>query len=78
MRQSTIEAMADFFSQPANEYVVAAANGITHNSWVAPIAFPIGGYRQDLNQAAQDVVLNGVDPAKALEDAEADFIRRNQ
>lgn len=78
MRQGTLTAMADFFAQPANEYIIEAANGITNNSWVAPIAFPIGGYRQDLNQAAQDVVLNGIDPQQALEDAEADFLRRNQ
>ncbi len=78
MRQGTISAMEEFFAEPANEYVIAAAEGITNNSWVAPIAFPIGGYRQDLNQAAQDVILHGADPATALEEAEADFLRRNQ
>lgn len=78
MRQSTIAAMEEFFSRPENQYVIAAANGITNNSWVAPIAFPIGGYRQDLNQAAQDVVLNGADPAEALRRAEETFLRRNQ
>lgn len=77
MRQGTLSDLADFFDQPANRYVIAAANGITHNSWVAPIAFPIAGYRQDLNQAAQDVILLGTDPAKALEAAEAAFDRRN-
>lgn len=78
MRQSTISSMEEFFADPVNQYVVDAANGITNNSWVAPIAFPIGGYREDLNQAAQDVILKGASPEDALKEAEENFIRRNR
>ena len=42
-----------------------------------PVTFGVGGYRQVLNKAAQEVVVNNVAPKAALEAAEAEFNRRN-
>jgi multiple sugar transport system substrate-binding protein len=42
-----------------------------------PVEFGVGGYRQAMNKAAQDVIVGGVDPLTALEDAERRFNRQN-
>ena len=41
------------------------------------LEFGVGGYRQAMNKAAQDVIVGGVDPMTALEDAERRFNRQN-
>ena len=78
IHHSTIAAMGDFFSQPSNHYLQVAAEGLTSYAWLPPVSFPVGGYRQDLNQAAQDVLTKNVAPMDALKSAEAAFKRQNQ
>lgn len=74
---STPKTLPDFFADPANEYLAVAGKGSATAGWLAPIEFSVGGYRQALNKAAQEVVINGVTPQAALERAERDFNRRN-
>ncbi len=74
---STPKALASFFADPANEYLAIAGKGSASAGWLAPIDFGVGGYRQALNKAAQEVVTNGATPQAALERAERDFNRRN-
>ena len=54
-----------------------SSSGSSTAGWLAPVAYGVGGYRQVLNKAAQEVVVNGVAPKAALEAAEAEFNRRN-
>jgi multiple sugar transport system substrate-binding protein len=74
---STPATMPDFIADPANAYLAVAGKGSATAGWLAPIAFSVGGYRQALNKAAQEVVTNGLSPKEALERAERDFNRRN-
>lgn len=74
---STAQAMPQFFADPTNGYLQVASRGSAEAGWLTPIAFGVGGYRQVLNKAAQEVVINAMDPRAALEAAERDFNRRN-
>jgi len=74
---STPSRLAEFFSKPENNYLKVASLGSSTAGWLAPVSFGVGGYRQVLNKAAQEVVVNGVAPKAALEMAEAEFNRRN-
>ena len=74
---SSLNSMGDLFQKPANRYMKVATEGASSYGWLAPISFGVGGYRQALNRAAQNVVVHGVAPQAALEDAERDFNRRN-
>lgn len=76
--RSTLDEMADFFAKPENEFVVKAAEGITNYGWISPVKFSVGGYRQALNKAAQNVISGGAEPMKALEDAEKRFNQQNR
>jgi multiple sugar transport system substrate-binding protein len=74
---STAAALPDVFRDPANAYLTVASRGSTEAGWLTPIDFGVGGYRQVLKKAAQEVVVNNMDPKAALEAAERDFNRRN-
>lgn len=75
---STLEEMSDFFSRPENEFVVTAARGIADYGWISPVKFSVGGYRQALNKAAQNVITGGMEVMPALEEAEQQFNRQNR
>lgn len=72
---STLDQLGDFTDQPGNEYLRVVSEGSAKYGWLAPIGYSIGGYRQILNKAAQNVVVNGTDPKQALEEAAAEFDR---
>ncbi|MBX9462279.1 MAG: sugar ABC transporter substrate-binding protein [Aquamicrobium sp.] len=72
---STLDHLGDFANQPGNEYLRVVSTGSAKHGWLAPIEYSIGGYRQILNKAAQNVVVNGADPKQALEEAGAEFNR---
>lgn len=74
---STPTRLPEFFAKPENEYLKVASLGSSTAGWMAPVAFGVGGYRQVLNKAAQEVVINNASPKTALEAAEAEFNRRN-
>jgi multiple sugar transport system substrate-binding protein len=74
---STPSRLPDFFAKPENDYLKVASLGSSTAGWLAPVTFGVGGYRQALNKAAQEVVVNNVAPKAALEAAEAEFNRRN-
>lgn len=74
---SSLKSMADVFGKPSNKYMVVTTEGSSSYGWLAPISFGVGGYRQVLNKAAQNVIVNGISPKAALEEAEKEFNRRN-
>lgn len=74
---STPKSLGTFMADPANAYLDVASRGSATAGWLAPIAYGVGGYRQVLNKAAQEVVTNAMTPQVALERAEREFNRRN-
>ena len=74
---STLAALAAFVAKPENAYLTTAARGVKDYGWIAPVDFAVGGYRQAMNKAAQNVITGGMDPKAAIEDAERRFNRQN-
>jgi len=75
---SVMKEIPDFFAQPSNQYIVKAAEGIADYGWISPVKFSVGGYRQVLNKAAQNVITGGMEPMAALEEAEKRFNQQNR
>lgn len=67
----------DYFAQAQNEFLAVSARGMADYGWIAPIAYPVGGFRPILNKAVQRVLVDGIEPLAALEEAEREFNRRN-
>jgi len=74
---STLTALKDFVSKPANAYLTTAALGVAKYGWIPSVEYGVGGYRQAMNKAAQDVIVGNVDPKAALEAAERRFNQQN-
>lgn len=74
---STLTAMSAFVAKPANAYLSTAAQGVEKYGWIPSVDYSVGGYRQALNKAAQDVIVGNVDPKAALEAAEKRFNQQN-
>lgn len=75
--QTNLAAMQDFLKEPANEFLTVAADGVANAGWVPPIAFSVGGYRQAINAAFQQMIVEKVDAKTALTRAEETFNRQN-
>ena len=76
-KKSTLEELNEFISQPGNEYLAVAARGAAEAGWLTPIDFSVGGYRQALNRATQQIIVDGTDVKTALTEAEEHFNRQN-
>lgn len=74
---STLANMKEFMAKPENAYLAIAARGVKEYGWIPSVEYGVGGYRQALNKAAQDVIVGGVDPKAALEAAERRFNQQN-
>jgi multiple sugar transport system substrate-binding protein len=74
---STLADMKAFTSLPANAYLTTAALGVAKYGWIPSVEYGVGGYRQALNKAAQDVIVGNVDPMAALVAAEKRFNQQN-
>ncbi len=73
-----LDDLKEFSARPENKALKIAAEGVSKASWVTPIDYPVAGFRQVLNRAAQQVITNGADPKVALEEAERSFKRQNE
>jgi multiple sugar transport system substrate-binding protein len=76
VRKSTITGMKDFFADPSNAYLSVMAKGFAEAGWAQPTSFPIGGWRLDLNSAAQEI-LSGKTVEAALAASAKAFDERN-
>lgn len=76
-KKSTLTELKDVVSQPGNEYLAIAARGAAESGWLTPIDFSVGGYRQALNRATQQIIVDGKDAKSALSEAEEHFNRQN-
>jgi multiple sugar transport system substrate-binding protein len=74
---AVIAQMPEFFDKPENSFITDAVEGVAKYGWLPPVDVAIGGYRQALNRAAQDVLSAGTDPETALKAAEERFNQQN-
>ncbi len=77
MRKSTIAALGDVMQQPGNLYVAESADCLLNAAWANPTDYSVTAWRDDHAQVMQDVLVDGMDPMKALEKAEQTFNQRN-
>jgi len=73
---TTVKAMPGFFAETKNQFLAVASEGFKV-AWMSPKNCAIGGIREDVNVATQQVVLGRKTPMDALKEAEAKFNQRN-
>lgn len=74
-RKSTILENREFFAEPNNALLLAAAEDTRKNGWLPPPGAGEGGWNEAFNTAFQDVIINNADPKAALQKAETAFNR---
>jgi multiple sugar transport system substrate-binding protein len=74
---STLGGLGSFLDQPGNGYLRVASEGFAKYGWLTPIDFSVGGYRQVLNKAAQRILVDKMDVAGSLRQAETEFNRQH-
>ena len=77
IRKSTMEKLGDFYQNPDNKYLTIVADGITNAGWPQPTDYPISSWKNDLNRAAQMVMVDGKSVSEALSSVAGDFDTRN-
>jgi ABC-type glycerol-3-phosphate transport system substrate-binding protein len=77
IRASTMHNLAEHLAQPKFAFLGAAMQYIQAAGWAPPLTADVSGYRDDLNRAVQEVILNGADPMEALTEAEQDYNNRH-
>ncbi|MBZ2195530.1 ABC transporter substrate-binding protein [Occultella gossypii] len=70
---STAENNADFLAQPENAFLSVVLEGSQDYGWLPPTDVPTAGWRETLNEAVQQVLLNEATPAEAMEAAQQEF-----
>jgi multiple sugar transport system substrate-binding protein len=76
IRKSTGTALASYLSDPINAYLKVMSEGMK-SGWSQPTNFSIMGYKFDLNQAIQNVVVQNMSLDAALSATAAQFNSRN-
>ena len=77
IRKSTMEKLADFYQDPDNHYLTVVAEGIANAGWPQPTGYPVSSWKNDLNRAAQKVMVDGTSVSEALAEVAKDFDTRN-
>ena len=72
-----MEKLGDFYQNPDNQYLTIVADGITNAGWPQPTDYPISSWKNDLNRAAQMVMVDGKSISEALSGVAGDFDTRN-
>lgn len=62
-----------YFEEPANAHMQVVRDSWAHWSWIEPTQCNTRTFQGDLNLAAQAYIQDGVDPMRALQDAERRF-----
>lgn len=76
MRQSTLENAKDYIAE--NDFLTVISEGFLTAGWPQPTNFSVSSWKNDLNNAAQKVLVDGMDTLEALEAVAQDFNMRNQ
>lgn len=77
VRKSTVENLSDFYQNPDNHYLTIVAEGIANAGWPQPTDYPVSSWKNDLNNAAQKVLVDKVSIPEALSSVANDFNERN-
>lgn len=77
IRKSTRERLGSFYEEPDNQYLNVVADGIENAGWPQPTDYPVSSWKNDLNRAAQMVMVDGSSISDALAATAADFDERN-
>lgn len=77
IRKSTMEKLGDFYQDPNNQYLTIVADGIANAGWPQPTDYPVSSWKNDLNRAAQMVMVDGASIPDALSSVAEDFNTRN-
>lgn len=78
IRKSTVKNLSDFYADPNNKYLTVVANGIANAGWPQPTSYPVSSWKNDLNHAAQLVLVDGKSIPDALASTAKDFDTRNK
>lgn len=70
---STAESNAEALTEPENTFLSVALEGSQNHGWLPPTSAPTVGWRESLNEAVQQVLLNEATPAEAMEAAQEEF-----
>jgi hypothetical protein len=76
IRKSTGTALSSYLADPINAYLKVMSDGMK-SGWSQPTNFSIMGYKFDLNQAIQNVVVQNMSLDAALSATAAQFNSRN-
>ena len=76
-RKSTATALASWMADPSNTYLRVISEGFATAGWSQPSDFAVVGWRYDLNQAVQNVLVNNMSIDAALQATAAQFNSRN-
>jgi hypothetical protein len=77
MRATTAEALSDLLGQPGNEYLTTMTESFGTYGYARPWQFPISGYDKLQNEAAQRILLDGMDISESLGVSVDEFIKQN-
>ena len=76
MRQSTLDTAKEYIDK--NEFLKIISEGFLTAGWPQPTNFKVSSWKNDLNNAAQKVLVDGMSSLEALEAVAQDFNMRNQ
>ncbi len=77
MRASTAAEMADLLNQPGNEYLTTMTESFSKYGYARPWQYTISGYDKLQNEAAQRILLDGMDISESLGISVDEFIKQN-
>ena len=76
MRQSTLENAKEYIEK--NQFLSVISEGFLTAGYPQPTDFSVSSWKNDLNNAAQKVLVEGMSAMDALEAVAQDFNDRNQ
>lgn len=77
VRKSTIEREKEFLNNPKNKFITVMSETFATCGWAQPTEFTVSGWKNDLNQAMQNVLVEGKSLEDALKASEKLFNDRN-
>lgn len=76
VRKSTVQKNEEFLNKPDKAYLLVMAEGFAKYGYAQPWKFPVSGWRADMNEIAQEILVKGTDAKTALQAAEKEFNER--
>ncbi|QQO08702.1 ABC transporter substrate-binding protein [Breznakiella homolactica] len=77
VRKSTTRALESWLNDPSRAYLKVMSEGFSTAGWAQPTDTSVGGWKFDLNQAVQNVLVNGMSIDDALKATANQFNSRN-